>query len=119
MQVISQEQRMWSRRIGLAGTADAIFFWKGEVVVGDWKTNKKFTTDQDKCWDNLLPPFADLKDNHLNSYSIQLSMYRVMLEDIGIPTRAAFLCHIDMEGKTTFYSALDLRDRIRQNFYKF
>lgn len=112
---IRQEFRVFSRKWGIAGTTDAIFRLGENYYLGDWKTNKKFTTDLHPKgrYSRLLYPFEDLWDNALNSYSIQLSLYRLILqEEAGFLTNGAFLVWIGPENKPELHKTLDLRDRL-------
>jgi ATP-dependent exoDNAse (exonuclease V) beta subunit len=114
---VHQEFRLFSRKWGLAGTMDALFKMGDDYYVGDWKTNKKFTSDADMSHDKyakkLLYPFEDLWDNSVNGYSIQLSMYRlIMQEEAGFETKGAFLVWIGPNEKPKLYKTVDLRDRL-------
>jgi hypothetical protein len=112
---IHQEFRLFSRKWGLAGTLDALFKLNDGRYVGDWKTNKKFTTDQDSEGrkQKLLYPFNDMWDNSLNGYSIQLSLYRLMMqEESGYQTDGAFLAWIGPNEKPELHKTVDLRDRL-------
>ncbi len=112
---VHQEFRLFSRKWGLAGTLDALFKLNDGRYVGDWKTNKKFTTDLDSEGrkQKLLYPFNDLWDNSLNGYSIQLSLYRLMLqEEAGYQTSGGFLVWIGPNEKPEMHKIVDLRDRL-------
>ena len=112
---LHQEFRVFSRKWGLAGTLDALFQLNDGIYVGDWKTNKKFTTDlhPEGRKQKLLYPFDDMWDNSLNGYSIQLSMYRLMLqEESGYETNGGFLVWIGPNGKPEMHKIVDLRDRL-------
>lgn len=111
---VKQEFRLFSRKWNIAGTTDAIFKIEPDYFVGDWKTNEKFTTnDHPKGrFKKLLYPFEDLWENSLNIYSIQLSLYRLILqEEAGFSTRDSFLVWIGPE-KPKLYKVVDLRDRL-------
>lgn len=112
---IHQEFRVFSRKWGIAGTLDALFRLNTNNYVGDWKTNKKFTTDQDSEGrrQKLLYPFDDMWDNSLNGYSIQLSLYRLILqEEAGYVTNGGFLVWIGPNSKPEMHKIVDLRDRL-------
>ena len=112
---IHQEFRIFSRKWGLAGTLDALFGLNDSRYIGDWKTNKKFTTDlhPEGRKQKLLYPFDDMWDNSLNGYSIQLSLYRLMLqEESGYITHGGFLVWIGPNGKPEMHKIVDLRDRL-------
>lgn len=114
MTPIRQEFRVFSRKWGLAGTTDAIFKMGDHYYLGDWKTNREFSTDSSgKKFNKMLPPFSDLWENQLNTYSIQLSMYQLILEvESGFKTNGAFLVWIGPDSKPMMYKTVDLRDRL-------
>lgn len=112
---VKQEFRVFSRKWGIAGTMDELFKLNSRYYVGDWKTNKKFTTDEDSEGrkQKLLYPFEDLWDNSLNGYSIQLSLYRLILqEEAGFETAGGFLVWIGPKSKPELHKIVDLRDRL-------
>jgi hypothetical protein len=117
---IASEVKVFSKRWRLAGTIDQLFaFWdhkqsRFRVVVGDWKTNKEFKTPDMKggTYKKLLRPFSDLYENHLSEYSIQLSLYRLILAESSVETDSAFLCHIGPNDPAKIYPAYDLRERL-------
>lgn len=109
---IAQEVRIFSKRLKLAGTFDALFEHDGELYIFDWKTNKKFTTDKDFSFSNLLPPFHNYKHNKLNIYSIQVSIYRLILESVGIFIKDCVLVHIPLEGEAILHKTKDFRKEL-------
>lgn len=112
---VAFECRLFNLQWKLSGTLDGLFERGDKLYIGDWKTNKQFRTDTDMYWEMMLKPFGDLKDNELNRYSIQVSFYRIMLEEVGINVHDAFLCHIPGADKDiTIYKAKDLRGRLRK-----
>jgi hypothetical protein len=85
-------------------------------LIGDWKTNKDFKDDTHPKgrFKKLLHPFSDLYENSHNEYSIQLSLYRLILEDeIGIETDGGFLVHLGPGGVSKIYPMKDLRERLK------
>lgn len=111
MVVLGQEVRMYSLQLGIAGTADTLALRKGYLYVGDWKSNGKFRVpgDGERVHANLLPPLQYLSDIELHSYSIQVSLYRMMLHEHGISTAGGFIVHIPEEGPPALHRTLDLR----------
>ena len=112
---VRQELRVFSRKWGIAGTLDALKKLNLNYYVGDWKTNKKFTTDEhsEGRRQKLLYPFEDMWDNSLNGYSIQLSLYRLILqEEAGFHTNGGFLVWIGPNSKPEMHKIVDLRDRL-------
>ena len=119
---LTSELKIFSRKWRLAGTIDQPFLMWDEkqqrilFLIGDWKTNKEFRYDDHPKgkYKKLLHPFSHLWENHLNEYSIQVSLYRLILEDeIGIETHGGFLCHIGPEGPAKIHPIKDLRDPLR------
>jgi len=61
-----------------------------------------------------LRPFNTLYENHHNEYSIQISLYRLILEEeLGIETESGFLVHIGPEEPARIYPAKDLRGTLK------
>jgi len=110
----SQELRIFSRKWGIAGTLDVLFWLDPFFYVGDWKTNKKFTYNEHKDGrrQKMLYPFDDIWDNSLNEYSVQISMYRLLLEEVGFKTKGGFVVWIGPDMPQLF-KTLDLRDKLR------
>lgn len=69
----------------IAGQIDQLFYNKvtRKLDIFDWKTNKEIN-----CWNKwhkrMLAPFNKLDDCELNSYSLQLSIYKYLLSLQGI-----------------------------------
>ena len=119
---LTSELKVFSKKWRLAGTIDQPFLMWDEkqqkvlFLIGDWKTNKEFRSDDHPKgrYKKLLHPFSHLWENHLNEYSIQVSLYRLILEDeIGLETNGGFLCHIGPEGPARIHPIKDLRDHLR------
>jgi hypothetical protein len=119
---LKSELKIFSRKWRLAGTIDQPFlFWddirkKPLLIIGDWKTNKEFKHDDHPKgkYKKLLRPFADLYENQHNEYSIQISLYRLILEEeAGIETEDGFLCHIGPDEPAKLYRTKDLRERLK------
>jgi len=66
---------------GLCGTFDLLFRNKqnGQLELFDIKTNKKFT-DSNKYGEMLLPPVDHLDNCEVNKYSLQMTLYKYILE---------------------------------------
>ena len=102
------EQRVFSVEWGLAGTFDALFLWKDKLVILDWKTNKSFTTEN-SYGEKLLEPFQDYEKCHLNEYSIQISLYSLILEKIGLDVKVGYILYIGPEGDPQIYKCHDFK----------
>lgn len=117
LRVVATEQRVFHPAYPLAGTFDLLARGDKGLWVIDWKTNKKFDTSS--RWGGLLEPFHDLCDCKLCYYSIQVSLYRVILEDSGHSTAGGLIVHVPpvRDGdapRPRPHVALDLRERVRQ-----
>jgi ATP-dependent exoDNAse (exonuclease V) beta subunit len=109
---IKFEQRVFSKKLKIAGMIDSIFMYDDKVVILDWKTNKKFTTNDSDYGmsENLLEPFNSYYKNHLTEYSIQVSLYSLILSEIGIDVRKCYLVHIGPEGDAVIHKAYDFQN---------
>jgi len=119
---LPSELKIFYKKWRLAGTIDQPFLLWDEkrnkilVLIGDWKTNKEFKHDDHPKgrYKKLLRPFHTLYENQHNEYSIQLSMYRLILEEsIGLETESGFLVHIGPDGPARIFPARDLRAPLR------
>lgn len=110
------EVRIFSKKWKIAGMIDSLFIYKGKIYLLDWKTNKKYTDDNHKNgkFEKLLTPFEDCYKNHQNEYSIQLSMYALILEEWGFEIGGVYIVHIgpdDEEAK--LYKSTDMREKLK------
>lgn len=95
-------------RIG--GTIDVLFFngEAGHSNIFDWKSGK---FGLDNHFQKLLYPFHDLDDCEFNIYSIQLSLYRLILDrNAGIELGDSYIVHLDGD-RYEIHQALNLQDR--------
>ena len=113
LESIGSEIRVLSKVWGLAGTIDKLYLWENSIIVGDWKTNKKIKTDKDFAFGKLLYPFEKYKENEINKYSLQISLYQLLLEEAGIYSDYGFICHIPDKGEAKIYKLKDFRAELR------
>lgn len=115
---VAQEVRMFSKKLELAGTFDALFILEGELMILDWKTNsKKFSTDTDKNWNKLLPPFQNEWENLHNKYSIQINIYTMMLKEHGINVKKGGIVHIpSLDEEIKMYKCKDYSQELNMYF---
>jgi len=110
------EVRVFSKKWKIAGMIDSLFIYKGKIFILDWKTNKDFTHDDHPKgkYEKLLEPFNDHYKNHLSEYSIQLSLYALILEEWGFEVGGAYLVHIGPgEEDANLYKVIDMREKLR------
>lgn len=115
---VAFEQRIFSRQLKLAGTIDSIFInpENNDIYILDWKSNKAFHTDATKKYSKLLAPFNKFYENQHNEYSIQLSLYALILKEVGITIKGMFLVHIPHEGDAKIYKGIDMRPILNEYF---
>jgi len=110
------ELRIFSKKYPIAGTIDSLFLYKGRIFIVDWKTNSDFRHDDHPKgrYQKLLPPFEDFYQNHLNEYSIQVSLYSLILEEWGFDVRGAYLVHFGPDSEAVIYKSNDMRSKLRE-----
>jgi ATP-dependent exoDNAse (exonuclease V) beta subunit len=113
------EQRVFSTKWKLAGTFDALFSYKDQLVIIDWKTNKKFDTEN-LYGKKLLTPFETEDECKLTEYSIQISLYALILEEIGLKIKTGYVLYLGPDSDAKLYQFKDyrnlLRDYLNSNF---
>jgi ATP-dependent exoDNAse (exonuclease V) beta subunit len=110
---IKFEQRIFSKKYKLAGTVDGLFLYNDAIFILDWKTNKNFTSENNppKYETKLKPPFQDYDKTHHIEYSIQISLYSIILKEWGFDIKGGYLVHIPpMETPATIYKTYDFVD---------
>lgn len=115
--LVATEMIIGDVELGIAGTLDCLLFSEktGKHHLLDWKTNSKFRTSN--RWQTLLPPFAHVGDCELGRYSLQLSLYRLILERTAghlLELGDSFLVHLSRDGRPWTYRAIDLRERAEE-----
>jgi len=113
--ILAQELRTYSLKLKHAGTLDFLLqLPNGRLYIGDWKTNRKFTHGA-QGFGYLREPFSDLKNNHLNEYALQLSAYKVFLEEHGLMVDGTFIAYLGPDAKDPLvFFPPDLSDRVRE-----
>lgn len=105
----------------ICGTFDMLYYYDGDgdpsqagFVVLDYKTNASLTDNfsrQRRIM--LLPPFGDLYQESLGEYTIQLSLYALMLEDIGLKVIARKIVWLKDDGSYEIIPVDDVSERLR------
>lgn len=114
LESVASEIKVFSKKYNLAGTIDKLYLYDGKLIIGDWKSNKQIRTDDDWAFNKLLAPFDNVKENELNKYSLQLSIYAVLLEEVGLEVDYTFICHIPRdEAECVIYKCKDFRAEIK------
>jgi len=110
LEPIKFEQRIFSKKWKIAGTIDSIFKYGNKIIILDWKTNKSFT--KENKWEKLLEPFDEWDACHLNEYSIQLSLYSLILKEVGINIDSMLLVYIGPDHDAKIYKCFDFTSHL-------
>ena len=105
------EVRIFSKLWKIAGTIDSLFIYRGKIYLLDWKTNKAYT--HVGGYEMMLHPFEEYYKNHHNEYSIQLSLYALILEEWGFDVGGVYIVHIGPEDEGKLYPAVDMREKLK------
>lgn len=111
------EWRIGDYNLGVGGTIDCLFYSSKTEKYHpfDWKSNEKFT--QESQWQNLNPPFEDLEDCHLTKYSLQLAIYKIILQcNTDLALGESYIIWLNSQYHGEFYTkikALNLVERAR------
>ena len=91
----------YSLELKIAGTVDLLLYDKINEVytILDWKTNKAISTKSFKGKTGIKPETFDLPDCKFSHYSLQLSLYRFLLEkQYNIKMKKLIIAHITDDG---------------------
>jgi len=104
----------------IAGTFDMLYYNDGSdgqpegFIILDYKTNASLQNDYNRKFGRVLrEPFADMTEEDLSLYTIQLSLYALMLQDIGIPIIARRIVWLK-DSEYQIIPVADLTERLRQ-----
>lgn len=106
----------------ICGTFDMLYYDDGAgnpakagFVLLDYKTNSSLTNDFNRKYGTcLLHPFDDIYEENLGMYTIQLSAYQMLLEDIGIKLKSRILVWLKDDGTCQLVAVPDVSDRLRK-----
>lgn len=94
----------------IAGQVDLIIKSGNDIVICDWKTNKKIDLKsgyniQTKSNTKMKYPLNNLDDANFYHYTLQLSTYAWMLQKINpkFVIKDLIICHYDHQGNETIY----------------
>ena len=90
----------------ICGTFDMLYWFDGDgdetkagFVIMDYKTNASLHNEYNRKYGRmLLPPFDNIVEEDYGLYVIQLNLYALMLEDIGLPVIARKIVWLKEDG---------------------
>jgi len=103
------EKIIYSKELNLAGTIDLLMYDKksDSYIIIDWKTSSKIETSAYRHKTGNHDITRNLEDCNFNHYSLQLSLYRYILENYyGLKINNQMIVHItdtDCRGYMTPY----------------
>jgi len=106
----------------ICGTFDMLYWYDGDgmeersgFVVMDYKTNTSLCNDYSRRFNRvLLEPFHNMYEEDFSLYVIQLNLYALMLEDIGLPVIARRIVWLKDDGTYELFDTPDISDLLRQ-----
>ena len=103
----------------IAGTFDMLYYQDGTdgqpqgFVILDYKTNANLRNEYNRKFGRVLrEPFCDMTEEDLSFYTIQLSLYALMLQDIGIPIVSRRIVWL-RDGEYEIISVKDVSETLR------
>lgn len=103
-EVVVMELRMTDGK--LAGTCDLLLRHResGKFVIADWKTNAKDISKIER-YHKPLKVFTDVLSNDEGKYTVQVNLYKYMLEEKGIEIDELWLIHLS-ESYESLYKVI-------------
>lgn len=107
----------------ICGTFDMLYWYEGETqgasdsgfVVLDYKTNASLYNEYSRNRNRtLLPPFDNIIEEDYGLYVIQLNLYALMLEDIGLPVIARKIVWLKDDSTYELVNTPDISDILRR-----
>ena len=92
---------IYSKELKIAGMVDLLIFdpEDNSYTLVDWKTNKKINITSYKGKTGILSATENVEDCNFNHYSLQLSLYRYILENYyDLTIKNQYLIHLTDSG---------------------
>jgi len=96
---------VFSEELGIAGTIDILMMNQesNEYILIDWKTSKRIDMNSFKGKMGIKKETEKIEDCNYNHYSLQLSLYRYILETYyGININRQIIAHLKEDGVQTY-----------------
>lgn len=109
------EMIVGDQELSLAGTVDTMLFSPktGKYHIWDWKTGN---FDLNNRFENLLYPFSNLDASKFHIYSLQTSLYRLIIErNTDLDLGDSYLVHLSAQG-AQIHRAVDFRVNLLDYF---
>jgi hypothetical protein len=104
---------VYDRQLLLSGMVDLIVYDDNGLTIIDYKTNESIKTSNK--WQRLLGAFSDLDDCEYEIYSLQLSLYKLLLErQYGVPVKGMMLYHLNGSTVNSLINTKDYSLRLKE-----
>ena len=111
---VKSELIVGDEELGICGMVDQLFFNEksGNIEIWDWKTNKDIKTGN--RWQQFLEPLNHLDVCELNTYSLQLSIYKYIIEkNTDLKLGDCYIAWFNQKNETyKIYKCFDFRKEI-------
>lgn len=105
-----------------AGTFDKLIYYKhptddnkSGLILADYKTNASLISDYNRKNNvMMMPPFEDMIDEALSHYTLQLSLYQIPLEDMGLKILSRRIIWLKNDGTYDQYPVPDMTIKLRK-----
>lgn len=117
---VLSEVLLYSKELKISGTVDILVLNKytGKYDIIDWKTSKKITKWSFNKKMGTKPPTQNIMDCNFNHYSLQLSLYRYILErNYGIEIDNQYIVHLKEDEARAISTRYMKEDIIRMLNY--
>ena len=110
LQIYRTEWMVFAEDLRLTGSIDAVFKNEdGTLTIGDWKRSKQISKKSFSGNKRGKPPFKHLPDCNFTHYSLQLNLYRIILEKYyDFKVSSMFLGVFHPENKDKKYIKIDI-----------
>lgn len=111
------EIRTYWEELGISGTFDSLIYSTEieGIIIRDYKTNEKLRNSYLKP---LFPPLNYLNNEDLSFYIIQLNLYQIMLENIGIEIKRREIVWLKDDKTYELISLPDITSLLRLSLPK-
>lgn len=111
------ESRIYTKAYQYAGTFDNLFYdMKNHgLILTDYKTNKDIYKNYKGK--RMLSPFDALLDSPFNKYQLQLSLYQIPFEDVGIKVLERRIIWLKPDATYENLKTKDYTKELRQQLY--
>ena len=109
---VNLELQMYNRKWWYSGTCD-ILLYNGRddyYILGDYKTNGELEDTKFRKPMKLIPPELGLYQDNLGKYSLQLTLYGMLLASVGIDVRYRCIVWLKEQGDGQLHKNIFTKD---------